>query len=102
MEPQERDALTSRLRPTRVGPAMNTCSCSSGCADCSERVLCACLQITEANVKAALVSLEIRSIQDLREHTGAGDGCTACHRVLRGYIAEYAQSASAEPICSVK
>ena len=81
---------------------MNPCPCSSGCADCSERILCPCLQITEANVKAALVSLEIRSLQDLRQHTGAGDGCTACHKVLRKYIENHAQSSSAEPICSVK
>jgi bacterioferritin-associated ferredoxin len=81
---------------------MKPCPCPSGCDDCSERVLCACLNITEANVKAALVSLEIRSVQDLRQHTGAGDGCTASHRVLRTYIEHYAQSSSAEPICSVK
>jgi bacterioferritin-associated ferredoxin len=76
---------------------------STNCTGCPERFLCHCLQVTEDTVMEALAELQIRSLKDLRQHTGAGSGCTACHHKLRRYIERYAQSSSsAEPICSVK
>ena len=68
-------------------------------ADCSTRVICHCLQVTEETVVDALASLGVTTLRELRQHTGAGDGCTACHHVLRQYLKDYA---SAVPICSVK
>jgi bacterioferritin-associated ferredoxin len=50
-------------------------------------------------VLEALDTLPISSIKDLKQHTGAGDGCTACHKQLKQFLERYA---SASPICSVK
>ena len=68
------------------------------CHDCPERFVCHCLQVTETEVVDTIVSLEVRSVRDLQRHTGAGGGCTACHRRLSQLIETY----SAEPICSVR
>lgn len=72
------------------------------CDECPGRIVCRCLQVTESVVIEALTTLEIRTVKDLRRHTGAGDGCTACHTRLRHYLTEHAYASSAEPICSVK
>jgi bacterioferritin-associated ferredoxin len=49
----------------------------------------------------ALTTLSLRSVTEVRQHTGAGEGCTACHATLRQYIEEYVYP-SASPICSLK
>jgi bacterioferritin-associated ferredoxin len=82
---------------------MDACHTRSGCAGCSERMICHCLQVTEEMLHGALVTLELRSLRDLREATGAGDGCTACHRRLRKFLEEHAvgrlaQASSSSPI----
>ena len=82
---------------------MDTCPTRPSCADCSvsERLVCRCLQVTEAVLIQVLTTREIRTLKDLRQHTGAGDGCTACHVRLKRYLEEHAYS-SVSPICSVK
>jgi bacterioferritin-associated ferredoxin len=71
--------------------------------DCPERIVCHCLQVTETTLVATLQLRECRTLKELRQHTGAGDGCTACHRLLRCYLERHrTQASSAEPICSVK
>ena len=73
----------------------------TACRDCPGRIVCHCLQVTEEAVAAAVVALGIRSVKELKTATGAGDGCTCCHRQLTQLIARHAQSSSsAEPICS--
>ncbi|MFN4258290.1 MAG: (2Fe-2S)-binding protein [Gemmataceae bacterium] len=74
--------------------------CSQICQECprTQRLVCHCLQVTEEMVVETLTTLGIRSVEELREVTGAGAGCTACQRRLRKYIDEYAYS----PICSAK
>ncbi|HXG10870.1 MAG TPA: (2Fe-2S)-binding protein [Gemmataceae bacterium] len=74
------------------------CQCPNGC---SLRVVCHCLQVTEAAVVEAITALGLQSIKEIRSHTGAGDGCTACHGCLRDLLERYAYS-SPEPICSVR
>jgi bacterioferritin-associated ferredoxin len=73
---------------------------------CPGRLVCRCLGVTEAVLIEALVTLEIRTLQDLCRETGAGDGCTACHQLLRRYLEGQAysssSSSSAAPICSVR
>lgn len=51
-------------------------------------MICHCLQVTEEMVQEALAVLEARTLENLRAATGAGDGCTACHRRLRKYLSE--------------
>ena len=55
---------------------------------CSEQIVCACLQVTEAQLGEALRASNARSIQELKRKTGAGEGCTACHSALKQYIRE--------------
>jgi bacterioferritin-associated ferredoxin len=55
---------------------------------------------------SALESEEIQTVKDIRQHTGAGDGCTACLKQLRRYLelrtVQSASSSLVEPICSVR
>lgn len=61
--------------------------------------VCACLQITERQLLDTLSDEPVCSLRDLRRTTGAGDGCTACHDVLRQYLDAGGQP-SCPPICS--
>jgi bacterioferritin-associated ferredoxin len=70
------------------------------CEACPHRMVCRCLKVTEQQLVEALITLEIRSIRDLRDKTGAGDGCTACHCRLQGYLDLYAPSSPS--MCSVR
>jgi bacterioferritin-associated ferredoxin len=66
----------------RVGILPMNCQ-PSACTDCPAKVVCACLQITEAAVADAIAALDLRTLRDVRRHTGAGEGCTCCHDRLR-------------------
>jgi bacterioferritin-associated ferredoxin len=72
------------------------------CHGCPERVVCRCLQVTEAEVVEAIQTLELRTLKDIRRATGAGEGCTCCHAALREFLEQHAYSFSSSPICSVK
>src|SRR5437588_9807727 len=72
------------------------------CQNCPERIVCHCLQITETVLLDGIATHELKSIKDIRCRLGAGDGCTACHKLLKKYLEEHTQSASSLPICSVK
>jgi bacterioferritin-associated ferredoxin len=65
---------------------MNTCCTRDEVGSCSSRLVCRCLRVTESVVLNALTTGGARSLKELRQETGAGDGCTACHRLLRGYL----------------
>ncbi|MFM7148483.1 MAG: bacterioferritin-associated ferredoxin [Gemmataceae bacterium] len=58
----------------------------SPCDSCPNRIVCHCLQVTEDQLIKAISGGEIRSWRDLKEATGAGDGCTACLHELRRLI----------------
>jgi bacterioferritin-associated ferredoxin len=60
------------------------------CEDCSDKVVCRCLQVTETQVIRMIERLELRTVHDLSQYTGAGDGCTCCHAKLKEYLAKYA------------
>jgi NifU-like protein len=49
-------------------------------------MVCRCLGVTEVELLAALATNDIRSIQELRQLTGAGTGCNACIPKLRRYL----------------
>lgn len=65
-------------------------------------MICQCLQISEAELCQALTTLDLQSVREIRAHTGAGDGCTACHATLARYLDAHRYAASSSPICSVK
>jgi bacterioferritin-associated ferredoxin len=47
---------------------------------------CPCMKVTHAEVAEAAACPTVRTLNDLRCRTGAGDGCMACHRRLRCYL----------------
>ena len=72
------------------------------CNTCPGNVVCHCLGVTEEEVVTALAIHGVETVKELRRLTGAGDGCTACHRKLELLLVENGYSSSASPICSVK
>jgi len=73
------------------------------CGDCPGRFLCHCLQVTEEAVVEAVKRFGLQTVLEVRRHTGAGEGCTACHRRIRDVVeALTVQSSSSSPICSVR
>lgn len=74
-----------------------------GCEGCpASKLVCRCLKVTEQTLVDAIDGLGLTSLREVINHTGAGDGCTACHRRLKGYLNTFSYSSSSEPICSVK
>ena len=59
------------------------------CDDCPDKIICRCLQVTEAQVIRMIERLELRTVRDLRKYTGAGDGCTCCHAKLEEYLEKH-------------
>jgi NAD(P)H-nitrite reductase large subunit len=53
------------------------------CEGCTDRVVCYCLQVTEASLLHAVNRMELRTLSEVRRCTGAGDGCTSCHRRIK-------------------
>lgn len=52
-------------------------------ADGAEQIICQCLQVTESTVREAAARCPFFSLAEIGRETGAGTGCTACHRRLR-------------------
>ncbi|MGH2368639.1 MAG: (2Fe-2S)-binding protein [Chloroflexota bacterium] len=78
------------------------CTCSrENCNGCPGRIVCHCLQVTEEMIVEAAAALGLLSVGEVRRHTGAGDGCTACHRGL-GQLLERTVQSSSSPIFSVR
>jgi NAD(P)H-nitrite reductase large subunit len=44
--------------------------------------VCRCLKVTEEAVIHAIAILGLRTVKEIRQATGAGDGCTCCHKLL--------------------
>ena len=56
------------------------------CSTCPSRMICHCLQITEDVIVQAVEAMGLQTVKEIRTCTGAGDGCTACHRRLKHYL----------------
>ncbi len=63
---------------------------------CSTNVICRCLGVTTEEIDTALNVFNAESVQDLKQQTGAGSGCTACHRMLRQILAARAEQPLAD------
>ena len=61
---------------------------SEACNTCPARMVCRCLGVTEAALFEAIAQNKVKTIKDISRHTGAGDGCTACHRLLQLYLTD--------------
>jgi bacterioferritin-associated ferredoxin len=51
--------------------------------------------VTEEVVVTAIVELGLRTVREVRTATGAGGGCTCCHRELRELLLAHAPSDTA-------
>ena len=60
-----------------------------------------CLNITEEQLVSAVATFDLRTVLDVRRMTGAGEGCTACHRKIQLYLDTYSSSSSPD-ICSAR
>ena len=49
--------------------------------------LCHCLEITEQDVTEMATSRGLTQLSEVIGCTGAGSGCTACHRAIRRHLA---------------
>ena len=65
---------------------MNATHHTRDCSACPSRMICHCLQVTEDVIVEAVEALGLTSVKEIRSCTGAGDGCTACHRRLKTYL----------------
>jgi bacterioferritin-associated ferredoxin len=71
-----------------------TCT-SQQCESCPDQVVCRCLQITESALVQVITTLQLRTVKEVRRHTGAGDGCMCCHARLREYLVRHSCAATA-------
>ena len=78
------DCVPLDYPPMSYDPAYEPCS------GCPAKVICRCLQVTEAAVVEAINRRELRTLKDVLRHTGAGDGCTCCHAEIRQILAQTA------------
>lgn len=58
-----------------------------------ETIVCHCLQVTQSSIVEAVRDGGARSLCELARQTGAGSGCTSCHRRLRAYLNERREAA---------
>jgi NAD(P)H-nitrite reductase large subunit len=64
--------------------------CAGPCGGCADRIVCRCLKVTEGRIVEAVTTLGLRTVKDVRAVTGAGDGCTCCHKQIRALIEAHA------------
>jgi bacterioferritin-associated ferredoxin len=69
---------------------MSTTCTAERCDTCPGKVVCRCLNVTEEQVVNLITGCGLRSIREIRQHTGAGEGCTCCHAELANYLQRYA------------
>jgi bacterioferritin-associated ferredoxin len=55
----------------------------------TSKIVCDCLKVTEATLVREIHAKRLKTVQDLICYTQAGDGCTACHPLLKEYLAKH-------------
>jgi len=65
-------------------------------SDCSETIVCRCLEVSENTVADAIAICGLTSVREICRETGAGSGCTACHARLKELLRN---SNQAMPVC---
>lgn len=65
-----------------------------------DTVVCRCLGVTVAEIKTAASLIEKPTAGCVMSLTGAGGGCTACHRRIRGLMANQCPPSSSPIICA--
>ena len=54
-----------------------------------DRVVCACLQVTERELRAAVEQKGAQTVRELIHATEAGTGCTACRHRLESCLTRW-------------
>jgi bacterioferritin-associated ferredoxin len=67
--------------------------CPGPCSGCPDRVVCRCLKVTEDTIVTAITTLGLRTVREVRVETGAGDGCTCCHKQIRALLEAHSPAA---------
>lgn len=62
----------------------------------TDRVICRCLGVTTSQITDAADYGGCESLRDLMQHTGAGKGCTACHRRIKDLLQSRADQSPSE------
>jgi bacterioferritin-associated ferredoxin len=65
-------------------------------SDCSETIVCHCLEVSESTVADAIAICGLTSVREVCRETGAGSGCTACHARLKELLRNSNQPV---PVC---
>ena len=52
----------------------------------SKKIVCECLDVTEEDLLEAIRTHKLTSVKDIAHYTEAGQGCTACHALLKEYL----------------
>jgi bacterioferritin-associated ferredoxin len=54
----------------------------------TDRIACHCLGIAESEIRCALMEGTAECLRSVMRATGAGTGCTACHRAIKDLVAQ--------------
>jgi bacterioferritin-associated ferredoxin len=73
-----------------------TCQTCPSVGSCADRVVCRCLNVVEDEIISAIRLHGARTVRELKQLTGAGDGCMCCRDELRHYLTVYASVPSRE------
>src|SRR5271156_4571112 len=74
-----RVSSSSGFQLDRQGMATGTLSVDTA----DDVVVCHCLGITKSEIRAALEDGTAECLRTVMQQTGAGTGCTACHRTIQ-------------------
>lgn len=65
------------------------------CERCEDSpFICHCMKVTKAALVEVIMTRGLTDLYEVRNATGAGDGCMACRRRLQGVLDEVAETAS--------
>lgn len=67
----------------------------------NDEIVCHCLQVTRAEIVTAADVTDASTVRDIMKCTGAGKGCTACHRRIRNLLADQCPAGSS-PTCVIR
>src|SRR5262245_29073861 len=81
------DLQTHSFEPSPIEPLSTIGRNGHGETD-SDPIVCTCLQVRASTITRAVQEGGARSLCDVACSTGAGSGCTACHRRIRQFLVQ--------------
>jgi bacterioferritin-associated ferredoxin len=65
-----------------------------------DSLVCYCYEVTEAQIRHFIETFDTQTVEEVTRHTGAGNGCTACHCRIRRMLAGLPATCGASDTCS--